>query len=200
MTKQNAVNTLLQTDAFFKKHGPGYKTWGSVKVVQAAARISEGGYALTPVNADMNDLKEEQIQICAVDKSMFQKIFSTRKNIEVILITEQQYASQIRKEVPAILDDQAQLLGVSVRVARSDNEAPYALKSRFAAILPNQKSICIGNSLDDAFVAAQLLEKTSKVFIEAAVLGGAKPINKIEAWLMQKYYQFKYSKEAVKNI
>ena len=60
-------------------------------------------------------------------------------------------------------------------------------------------SICLGSSIDDAYVAAQLLEKTSKAFVLAKYLGGAKSINKIEAWLMQQFYQFKYSKEAKKN-
>lgn len=199
MTNDNAYKTLMNVDAFFKQHSPGYKTWGNVKVVQALVRV-DLGYAETPVGWDMSKLHVNDLAIMVRTDNPWQKIFDSRKNIEVILITEQQYASQIKTEVPAILDDQAQLLGVSVRVARTNDEAPYAVKNRFAAILPNGKSICIGNSLDDAFVAAQLLEKTCKVFIEAAALGGAKPINKIEAWLMQKYYQFKYSKEAVKNI
>jgi hypothetical protein len=44
-----------------------------------------------------------------------------------------------------------------------------------------------------------LLGKTSKDFVEAAYLGGAKSINRIEAWLMHKFYMLKYSKEAQKN-
>jgi hypothetical protein len=54
-------------------------------------------------------------------------------------------------------------------------------------------------TLDDAYIAAQLLEKTSKAFIEAKYLGGAKSINRLEAWAMQMYYQFKYSREAKKE-
>jgi hypothetical protein len=118
--------------------------------------------------------------------------------VGVVLITQQRYASKVKKEIPPILDDQAQLLGVSVRVAASPEEIIKALKGRFAAILPDGKSICLGSNIEEAFVAAQLLEKTSKAFIEAEVLGGAKSINRIEAWLMQKFYQLKYSKEAKK--
>jgi len=110
----------------------------------------------------------------------------------------QQYASQVKEEIPAILDDQAQLLGVTVRIS-NPREIAFGLKGRFATILSDGKSVCIGSSIDDAYVAAQLLEKTSKVFLEAKYLGGAKPINKIEAWFMQQYYLLKYSKEAVKN-
>ena len=91
------------------------------------------------------------------------------------------------------------MLGVTIRVAKDNNGIVKAIKSRFAAVQQNGKSICIGNTLEDAYVAAQLLEKTSKAFIEAKFLGGAKSINKIEAWVMQQFYQFKYSKEAHKN-
>lgn len=119
--------------------------------------------------------------------------------MQVVLIIQQEYAAQVKEEIPAILDDQAQLLGISIRVAKNDDDIVHALNGRFAAVLLNGSSICLGASLEDAYVAAQLLEKTSKAFIEAKYLGGAKSINKIEAWLMQKFYQFKYSKEASKN-
>jgi hypothetical protein len=64
----------------------------------------------------------------------------------------------------------------------------------------NHKScICVGANLEKAYVAAQLLGKTSKDFVEAAYSGGAKSINRIEAWLMHKFYMLKYSREAQKN-
>jgi L-fuculose-phosphate aldolase len=130
---------------------------------------------------------------------LFHQIFSTRKKINTILITRQQQASQVKEEISAILDDQAQLLGITVRIAKTTNDVSKAIKSRFACILNSGTSVCVGSSIEDAYVAAQLLEKTAKVFLEARHLGGAQPINKIEAWFMQQYYQLKYSKEAVKN-
>ena len=82
---------------------------------------------------------------------------------------------------------------------KNEQNIPCALKGRFAAILKDGNSICVGNNLEEAYVAAQLLEKTSKAFVEAAHLGGAKSINRIEAWLMHQFYKLKYSKEAKKN-
>jgi ribulose-5-phosphate 4-epimerase/fuculose-1-phosphate aldolase len=114
-------------------------------------------------------------------------------------VTQQQYAAQVKEEIPPILDDQAQLLGVTVRIAKTDADLLKALSGRYAAIGSNGISTCIGSSIEDAYVAAQLLEKTAKVFVEAKALGGAIPINRIEAWFMQQYYQLKYSKEAGKN-
>ncbi len=199
MNKQEAINSLLPANCFFKTQSEGYKSWGHVNVLQLAVRISATEFLVTDANKPLGGITSADIQLQTFSSSLFGQIFSSRKKINAILITQQEYASQLLEEVPAILDDQAQLLGVSIRLAKNESQITKALSGRYAAILPDKKSICLGTSIDDAYVAAQLLEKTSKVFIEAKYIGGAKAINKLEAWLMQQYYQFKYSKEAVKN-
>jgi ribulose-5-phosphate 4-epimerase/fuculose-1-phosphate aldolase len=199
MNKQEAINSLLAANSFFEIQSESYKSWGNVNVLQIALRISAGEFLVTDVNKSLGAITAGDINLQSISKDVFSQIFTSRKRINTILITQQEYASQLQEEVPAILDDQAQLLGVSIRLAKNESQITKSLSGRFAVILSDKKSICLGTSIDDAYVAAQLLEKTSKVFIEAKHLGGAKAINKIEAWLMQQYYQFKYSKEAVKN-
>ena len=199
MTLEKARSLLLGAHAFFEAQSAGYKSWGHVNVLQTALKIDDNSYLLTNANKPLKELLNEDLELMSSTTSFFQQIFSKRKNINTILITRQEYASQVKEEIPAILDDQAQLLGISIRVSKSNEDIGKALSGRYAAVLPDGTSICIGSSLDDAYVAAQLLEKTSKVFLEAKYLGGAKSINTIEAWFMQQYYQFKYSKEAVKN-
>lgn len=198
MNKPEAIQTILNAYTFFEQQSTGYKSWGKVDVLQIAIRLNANEILITDKNKPLTALTEQDILV-ENNASRIAQLFSKRKNVEVILITQQEYASQVKEEIPPILDDQAQLLGVSVRVAKDEKDILQALNSRFAAILPDGKSICLGTSIDDAYVAAQLLEKTSKAFIEAGYLGGAKSINRIEAWLMQKFYQFKYSKEAKKN-
>jgi ribulose-5-phosphate 4-epimerase/fuculose-1-phosphate aldolase len=198
MTRQEAQNLLLSIPDFFAKHGAGYSSWGNVTVRQAAVRFNQNQFLFFSF-FDHQAATEKEVQVNPKEQKNIAALFARRKKIDVILITAQLYAAQVQEEIPPILDDQAQLLGVSVRVAKAERDVEKALNGRFAAILPDQTSICLGHSLDDAFVAAQLLEKTAKVFVEAKALGGAKPINRFEAWVMQKYYQFKYSKEANKN-
>jgi L-fuculose-phosphate aldolase len=169
-----------------------------VEVVQIALRLSDGKIISTDKHRKLSEITEADI-IMEKENSLYHTLFEKRKKVQVILLTRQEYAAQVTKEIPPILDDQAQLLGVSVRIAKEEQHILKALNGRFAAIVQNGDSICLGNSLEDAYVAAQLLEKTSKAFIEAEYLGGAKSINRIEAWLMQQFYQFKYSKEAKKN-
>jgi hypothetical protein len=198
MTRQEAIHTLLSVPDFFAHHGAGYSSWGKVTVREAAVRFDQNQFVFLAFS-DHQIPTEKDVLINPAEQKNIAALFAHRKRIDVILVTEQLYAAQVLEEIPPILDDQAQLLGVSVRVAKTENEVVKSLKGRFAAILPDQKSVCLGHSLEDAFVAAQLLEKTAKVFIEAKVLGGAKPINRLEAWVMQQYYQLKYSKEASKN-
>ncbi len=198
MNKQTAIQTILNAGNYFEKQSAGYKSWGKVTVLQIALRTDENEILISSPSKSITSLTEKDITVLQSD-SYLAELFSKKKKIQAILITKQEYASQIKEEIPPILDDQAQLLGVSVRVAKNEKKILSSLCSRYAAILPNGDSICLGIHLDDAYVAAQLLEKTSKAFVEAKYLGGAKSINRIEAWLMQQFYQLKYSKEAKKN-
>lgn len=199
MNKQEIQSALLSAAGYFNAQSEGYKSWGHVNVLQAALRTNSTGFLVTDEKKQLPDITVNDIRSGSSADTLLQPIFANRKKVSAILITRQQYASQLTEEVPAILDDQAQLLGVSIRIAANENGIVKALSGRYAAILPNGNSVCIGHSLEDAYVAAQLLEKTAKTFIEAKHIGGAKAINKIEAWFMQQYYLFKYSKEAVKN-
>lgn len=198
MNKEEAMQILLNAANYFEQQSAGYKSWGKVEVLQIALRLDNNEIIYTDKNKSLAALTAGDILVEKTD-SVFHRIFEKRKKVQVILLTRQEFASRVKKEIPPILDDQAQLLGVSIRVAMNENNILHALSGRFAAVLPDGNSICLGNSLEDAYVAAQLLEKTSKAFAEAEYLGGAKSINKIEAWLMQQFYQFKYSKEAKKN-
>jgi hypothetical protein len=198
MNAEAAKDIILRAASYFKTQNAGYQSWGEVKVLQIAVRVEPAGILSTDDYKSLEMTGPDDIRLNGAPP-FIEQIFSKRKEVGVVLITQQRYASKVKNEIPPILDDQAQLLGVSVRIAASPDKIVKALKGRFAAILPDGKSICLGSNIEEAFVAAQLLEKTSKAYIEAEVLGGAKSINRLEAWLMQKFYQLKYSKEAKKN-
>lgn len=200
MNKAKAIETILHLHTFLTQHQQGYSTWGKVEVIEIAIRVEEGGYVFATAQTNWQIVKTESIVYHKSENTLYQNIFNARKKIQVVLKTQQQFASQVKDEIPPILDDQAQLLGVSIRQANSEQKIIQAINNRYAANVFDGTSICIGNTLEDAYVAAQLLEKTSKVFVEAKALGGAKAINKIEAWFMQQYYLLKYSKEAEKNV
>lgn len=198
-------DTILQAIRSFEQLHEGYTSWGKVDILCVVIKEKSGRILITNPSLEISDIHTEQDIIeandCTHEYIHFAKeIFAKRKSINSIFFSRHEYASQIQKNIPPILDDQAQLLGVSVKVCNHNATAIVsALIGRYAAITKNGLCITLGNSIEDNYVAAQLLEKTSKCFIESESIGGAKTINCVEAWLMQQFYLFKYSKAAEKN-
>jgi L-fuculose-phosphate aldolase len=173
---------------------------------------------ITPSGREYQDLKpEEMVEVNILtheDKGnikpssefkMHAEIFRKRTAINAVIHTHPPSASTVaaaRREVPPILDDMAQIIGPTVRVAdyarsstrKMNKVALRALKGRMACLLANHGAVCIGRDLDEAFVVSQVLEKACRTFIEAEFVGGAKSIPKVEAYLMHQYYLNKYSK------
>ena len=193
------------------------RTWGniSVKVNNTEMLITPSGKIyedLTPADMVLVDIKTGKYSGSIKPSSEYKMhagIYIDRKEIKSIIHTHQMNASTCaaaRREVPAVLDDLAQIIGPSVRVAKYAlpstkkimKETVKALKGRNAVLLANHGAVCIGRDLDETFVACQVLEKGCKAFIEAEFLGGAKGISKFESWIMHQVYLKKYSKLAKK--
>jgi len=193
-------------------------TWGNISL-----RVDPETMVITPSGREYQDLKpEEMVEVNILtfeykgkikpssEFKMHAEILKKRKEINAVVHTHPPSASTVaaaRREVPPVLDDMAQIIGPTVRVAdyaRSSSKkmnkvAVAALKGRMACLLANHGAVCLGRDLDEAFVVSQVLEKACRTFIEAEFLGGAKSINKVEAYLMHQYYLNKYSKQKKGN-
>ena len=200
------------------KEGLVARTWGNISI-----RVNENHMLITPSGRTYEDLTPEDIVLVnyhtskhegpikpSSEKELHCEIYRTRKKINAVVHTHQMNASTVaaaQREVPPILDDMAQIIGPSVRVAayalpstkKITKKTVSALKGRNAALMANHGAVCVGRDLEEAFVVCQVLEKACKAFIEAEFLGGAKSINKFEAHLMHQIYIKKYSGEADKN-
>lgn len=194
------------------KEGLVTRSWGNVSI-----RADNEYMLITPSGRKYEEITPDDIVLVNIKTSEYNgtikpssehklhsEIYRTRPEINAVIHTHQMNASTCaaaRREVPPILDDMAQIIGASVRVA------PYALpstgkivkgtikalKGRMAALMANHGAVCIGRDIDEAFVVCQVLEKACKAFIEAEFLGGAKNINRFEAALMHQIYLNKYS-------
>ena len=200
------------------KEGLVARTWGNISI-----RVDETHMLITPSGRTYEDLSPDDIVLVnyhtskhegaikpSSEKELHCEIYRTRKKIHAVIHTHQMNASTMaaaHREVPPILDDMAQIIGPSVRVAdyalpstkKITKKTVRALKGRNAALMANHGAVCVGRDLEEAFVVCQVLEKACKAFIEAEFLGGAKSINKFEAHLMHEIYIRKYSGEADKN-
>jgi L-fuculose-phosphate aldolase len=200
------------------KEGLVARTWGNISI-----RVDSAHMLITPSGRPYEELTEADIVLVnyhtskhkgsvkpSSEKGLHCEIYRTRKEISAVIHTHQMNASTVaaaQREVPPILDDMAQIIGPSVRVAayalpstkKIAKKTVSALKGRNAALMANHGAVCVGRDLEEAFVVCQVLEKACKAFIEAEFLGGAKSIKKFEAHLMHQIYIRKYSGEADKN-
>ncbi len=144
------------------------------------------------------DIKELDFNSDNAIYSLHKTIYNKRKNANAVIFTLSPHAQCVSKAgvaIPAVLDDIAQIVGPTTKVAqsRADKHILSALAGRNGCIIKDSGSICIGRTLDEAFTAALVLEKGAKVFIEASILGEVKAINYFEAMLMHFIYKKKYS-------
>jgi L-fuculose-phosphate aldolase len=188
------------------------RTWGNVSVragpehmlITPSGRAYEGMAPEDIVPVNLRTGSYDGSLKPSSEGKLHAEIYRTRSEIQAVIHTHQMNASTVaaaRREVPPILDDMVQIIGPTVRVADyalpSTNKivrvTVKALRGRMAALMANHGAVCLGRNLDEAFVVCQVLEKACKAFIEAEFLGGAKSINRFEAFLMHQVYLRKYS-------
>ena len=218
MNPNEARIAVLEAGKRLVEEGLVARTWGNVStrcdgnkmLITPSGRKYEDLTVEDLVPVDLKTGKHEGPRKPSSEKGLHLEIYRSRKEIHAVIHTHQMNASTVaaaRREVPPILDDMAQIIGPSVRVA--DYALPStkkivrttvkALKGRMAALMANHGAICVGRDLEEAFVVCQVLEKACRALIEAEFLGGAKDINKFEAWIMHQVYLRKYSKQASTN-
>ncbi len=98
--------------------------------------------------------------------------------------------SILRRPLPPVLDDLAQLTGRRVAPARS---TPKRRPRSDAVLVPGRGALVFGA---DHEAVAMVIEKAARAWIGGAGLGGAKPLPAWEALLMRAIYARSYSKQA----
>ncbi len=215
-TAESAKARQLVCDSGKRLLRSGYVsgTWGNI-----SCRINAGFMAITPSGREYEGLKPEDMVIVNIydlsykgdlkpsgEMGLHAAIYRERPEINAVMHTHSPNASTVaasRREVPPILDDMAQIIGPSLRVAeyalpgtaKIIKATMKALSGRNAALLANHGAICVGRDMEEAFVTCEIMEKSCRAFIEAQFLGGSVPINGVEAWVMHEFYLKKYSRQ-----
>lgn len=191
-------------------------TWGNLSV-RFEGPDGRSLMAITPSGRDYRSLGPGDIVLVdlatgearggkpSTETPLHRAIYAARPEVGAIVHTHSASASTVaaaRREVPPVLDDFAQVVGPSLRVAdyalpgsgRMARVVLKALRGRMAALLANHGAVALGRSMAEALLCARMAEKGCRVIIEAEFLGGAKPLAKVEAWAMHEVYLRKYSK------
>lgn len=136
-------------------------------------------------------------------------IYKKRKDVNYIVHNqspEVMAASKTNKVLKPLLDDFAQLCGVTVKnrtfnpndTLKTAKKVVKGLKGRNAVLLANNGALCVAGSAYDATAVEMVLEKECKTEIGKKLFYAGKPINPIETRLMRFIYLQKYSKQAKK--
>lgn len=209
---------VIETGINLLNKGYVSRTWGNI-----SCRVDEDTIVVTPSGRTYTSLNINDIVVMDIHTGNYEgtikptseaglhlEIYKTNQNINAVIHTHQVYASTVAAvgiEIPPILDDMAQIIGPTIRVAEYAlpgtkdlvDKTLIALKDRNACLLANHGTVCVGRDLDEAFAVCEILEKTCKVFINAKLFGGAKSINMDEAIYMHEYYKNTYSKNKTEN-
>lgn len=137
---------------------------------------------------------------------LHREVYRRRKDVNSVIHSKKPEivaVSKIGKTMKPLLDDFAQLIGVTVRGAEYDpgntvksaKKVVRKLRGRNAVLLSGNGALCAAGDKSDAEAVEMVLEKGARTQISADLIGGAKAINPVEALLMRVVYKTKYSKQ-----
>ena len=179
--------------------------------VGEAARLligtSDGVFA-TRDGADLSDLKAED-----VEKLPVEHLPMSRKGMSSMVFSQTPYCQKCLADARpfrASVDDMAQIIGPAVYITggrSADTKAGKSMVKAFknstgAFVLRSVDkdgkgigyTVTVGRTPYEAVVGMTVLEKSAEITALADKIGGAKELNRLDAHLMHKIYQKKYSK------
>ena len=197
-----------------QKEGLVTATWGNISY-----RIDSDWMAITPSGISYDELNPENIVVANIhdlsykgklkpssEIGMHAAILKKNNEINGVIHTHSLYASIVAAkgiEVPPYLEDMAQVIGPSIRVAEHAltgtpelaQAVLKALDNRYGAILQNHGAVCVGRDMKEAFAACHILEKSCQIFINIQLLGGGKPLSPEQAEYFRDFYLNHYQKK-----
>lgn len=181
-------------DAIARADGPYYNS-----------RRTKEGFVLFSTSS-----REEEIVVKFGERSvsapeealLHEAIYKKHKHVQYVTWNrspEVAAFSRTSLKLKPLLDDFAQLIGTSARVAEIDPRSVAAALGRSSAVfVRGQGALCCGGTQDDAAAISMVLDKNCKAYVGASLLGSAKPLHYWESLLMRFVYLKQYSKQASK--
>jgi L-fuculose-phosphate aldolase len=190
-------------------------TWGNVSV-----RVTDG-LLITPSRMDYTIMQPEDLvvvswkgeklrgrRVPSSETELHRLLLERRPDLGAIVHSHSPHASALaaaHRDLPVCLEDMAQIIGGTVHCARYTPggrhrdlaEAACAAIGPDAAavLLANHGPVVGGRNLDEAVIAAQVLEKAARVYLYAESVGGGCPIAPELVAEERHRFFFKYGKE-----
>ena len=146
---------------------------------------------------------------CEESIELHRAVYKKREDVNFIYHTKDPFTvacSKMGKTMRPLIDDFAQIVGVTVKHAgynpnnslATSKKVVKALKGRNAVLLDNNGALCVAGSEYDAGAIEFITNKGAKIQVCTKLYGKAKPINPVETRIMNLVYRLKYSKQAGK--
>ena len=192
MTKSQAATAFLELSAQLRHEG----LLSVTLTVQAALRGDDGEIFFAELSGA--DMTMQEIATGEAQEPFFHA-FYVKPEAKALLLLRGTYAPQIAQSMRALtaeLDDMAQIVGLTARVAEnlSPIEIARCLRGRNSCFVKDAGMLITGRAVSEAVTGAILLEKAAMTHILAKKIGGAKRVPLFSAALMHFIYQKKYSK------
>ena len=140
----------------------------------------------------------------SVEKELHIKIYNERKDINAIIHTHPIYSlvfASLGEDIPLFIDEAAQTLGDTVRVAEyalpgtkelAENCFKALGSKANACLLKSHGAVCCGRDMDAAFKVAKVLEMTAQVYQMARVIGKPQLLSEANILAMQEFVRESY--------
>ena len=189
-------------------------TWGNI-----SGRIDDDYMVITPSGMSYAKLTADQMVICnmhtfeyegdlkpSVEVPIHSRILLEHPEINGIVHVHSSKALAVavtRKGIPAICDDQVQILGGDIRCAdytfpgskEMAESVAAALTDRRGALIANHGSIAMGETLEKALTGVTILEKTAQIWIDVQALGSYVEISKEDCEFFHDFFKNKYGQK-----
>lgn len=167
---------------------------------------TDDGMLIAGSGKNADDMTEQDVRFvgrnAAKDpgEALHLAIYGARPDINAIITNHAPFCTGIARRLkvfPATLDDMAQIIGPTAKVAPSDNAVDVlkTLSGRNACLIKNGGVIATGRTLDEAFTGSLVLEKGALCYVGSSVIGKPVRIGLFDAVLMRLVYKLKYSKK-----
>ena len=169
--------------------------------------VIDGDGAITRIDIETGDIIAGDANNESIE--LHRAVYKKRADVNFISHSKDPYTvacSKMGKTMRPLIDDFAQIVGVTVKSAKYDPNNSLAtskkvvkkLKGRNAVLLENNGALCVAGSEYDAGAIEFITNKGAKIQISAQMFEKVEPINPLETRIMRLVYKLKYSKQAGK--
>ncbi len=183
---------VIETCLWLTKMGLVMGTWGNVSV-----RLADGNILITPSKVSYEKMQPEDLVVLSPEgktvkgfrmstseREIHRGVLNARHDVNAVIHSHSAYAMAccaIEGGIPPLSEEMAQLLGGGIPISSQfvpsekhvelGKEITRCIGNANAILIRNHGPVCLGRSLDEAKVCAQVVEKSAKIYLHLRAAG-----------------------------